>query len=530
MHLFPATLTERKERTMPLRNLDVPGILHDCEEDPRMQYERYPSVVPEKSQGKDVFVVSDLHIAAGTGKDGTYGGTENFFADGSFMRFLRNAHEEVKRKKAILIINGDFVDFLRIVRLPETDAEFASWQRVLNGVGISMTAEELRRSISEKEREYGLKTNDYKSVWKLAAAVDGHPPLFDGLAEWLAKGHKIILLKGNHDLEWYWPPVRNALRLILAERISGESSGTNLRKILTDTVLPNIRFIDHALLVDEAIYVEHGHLHDRFCHVVGEPTLGKRNHQELNLPFGSFFNRYLTNKIELDFPYLDNIRPQTNLLPLLFRERFFLGLKVLFVHLPFLLLIIPKGYYEYMLKRALFFALAIGIPILLTLVELWNIASGVFSHFAGAPQSPFLGFLKDQGINALLGLLGAAVSYGFTRLTVWLQLEEPGSLDAFAREKFDEMPAYRIITYGHTHNPDQFKETRGTRVGAHWFYNTGTWIPVIETSNAEVREDRSYCFLHLRNERGSLQPGVLRRWNDDAGRSEPLVMVRQKEQ
>src|SRR2546427_1927017 len=44
---------------------------------------------------------------------------------------------------------------------------------------------------------------------------------------------------------------------------------------------------------------------------------------ELNLPFGSFFNRYLLNRIELVFPYLDNVRPRQNLLPMLFEKDFF---------------------------------------------------------------------------------------------------------------------------------------------------------------------------------------------------------------
>ena len=512
------------------RTRDVVSLLRECEEQMRPQYAEFPVVVSESSEGRDVYVVSDLHVGAGAGNDGTYAGTENFFADQAFRRFLSKAGADAGGKKALLIINGDFVDFLRICLVPETETAFASWQELLQKLGIARTTQELRSSVSDKEREFGLRTDDYKSVWKLATALAGHPQLFDGLAEWLGKGHKITILKGNHDLEWYWPAVRNALRLKLAERISGSATGPKLASALSDIVVPNVRFVGHAMLLDEHVYVEHGHRFDRFARVLGGPTLEKKQHRELNIPFGSFFNRYLINKVELDFPFFDNVRPQTDLLPLLFRERFFLGLKILFVHLPFMLLIIPKGYYEYMLKRALMFAIAVALPAILVLVQCWNIISGTFAHFTNSGQTaPLLGFLKDQGINALLGLLGAAGSFGLARLTAWLQLEEPNSLDTFAQEVFKKQPTYHIITFGHTHNADQFVKSNGTNSPSGWFYNTGTWIPVIESSSAEVREDRTYTFLRLRNERGVLRPGTLERWNDDAGRSEPLVIVRPKE-
>ena len=106
------------------------------------------------------------------------------------------------------------------------------------------------------------------------------------------------------------------------------------------------------------------------------------------------------------------------------------------------------------------------------------------------------------------------------------QLAEPSSLDKFARIRF-EGTNYRIMTMGHTHNPGEYVFQNNKR-----FYNTGTWIPVIETSTAEVREDKTYIFLHLlRDNEGKLQPadnGLLQRWNDDAGRSDSLVLIERK--
>ncbi|MDP9040451.1 MAG: hypothetical protein M3N30_00620, partial [Bacteroidota bacterium] len=47
-------------------------------------------VVSMEMNNKDVFIISDLHMAAGLNSNGNYDGTENFFADRSFFRFLKS--------------------------------------------------------------------------------------------------------------------------------------------------------------------------------------------------------------------------------------------------------------------------------------------------------------------------------------------------------------------------------------------------------------------------------------------------------
>ena len=83
------------------------------------------------------------------------------------------------------------------------------------------------------------------------------------------------------------------------------------------------------------------------------------------------------------------------------------------------------------------------------------------------------------------------------------------------------------MTMGHTHNPGEYLFYTDRR-----FYNTGTWIPIIEISTAEVREDKTYTFLHLtRDSEGKLQPPferLLQRWNDDAVRADPQILVERK--
>ena len=87
------------------------------------------------------------------------------------------------------------------------------------------------------------------------------------------------------------------------------------------------------------------------------------------------------------------------------------------------------------------------------------------------------------------------------------------------------------MTMGHTHNPGEYIFKFGEE-DCRRFYNSGTWIPVVESSTADIREDKTYTFLYIeRGDNGKLRPafgGLLQRWNDDAGRAEPLRLVQRK--
>jgi UDP-2,3-diacylglucosamine pyrophosphatase LpxH len=467
-----------------------------------------PTVTLE-SAGRDIFVISDLHVAAGKSNDGRYAGTENFYSDDALSRWLSYCHEQVAGP-AILIINGDFIDFIRIDDFPVYPSEFAEWRKVLQKLGIEKTKEELEASISRKEKEYGLKTDDYKSVWKLQKAVSGHPLIFDALAEWLNRGHELWIVKGNHDLEWYWPRVRNYLKLVLSERV-GYAHSVYAGETSEEVIPDSIRFFDHSLLIDGSIYIEHGHSYDKFSNVVGNAIWGKGT--ELNIPFGSFFNRYLLNRIELSYPFLDNVRPAQNILPLLIRERFPLALQFLFHHIPFLVRIIPKNYYAYMLQRVVPVLLAVVLPAILVIYSL--------SQYVGPAriQLKVPSFLLSGALN----LMGMVLSYFLARIVAFMQLKEPNDLSAAAQELFDQNPALRKVIFGHTHHPTQFRN------GEKWFFNTGTWITVVENSTAAILPDKTFVFLHIPGEarRSDATPN-LQRWNDDALRAESLVLINKK--
>lgn len=507
-------------------------LLLECETSgiaPEYNYD-YDSVINFYTQGKNILVVSDIHMGAGLGPSATYAGTENFCSDRALQRFLCNYLPADPHQKSVLVINGDFIDFLRITTLPGSEADFEAWQKTLENIGaFPESVKDLKSSIAVELKEgYGLKTDDYKSVWKLLVASTGHRIAFEALAEWLGNGNQIIIVKGNHDLEWYWLAVRNYFRFVLAQHLA-KSLQIPIIRVLNQIVLPNIIFVNNAIVINKELYIEHGHRYDNFTKVSPEdsPVFNK---QELNLPFGSFFNRYLINKVELRYPYFENVRPRMSLLPMLIKEDFPLAVRVLFRYIPFLIKTLGKKRYWPMIMQTFSLLFSILIPAVIVLIILFfqfkNDIIPAFMHLLNnkSAKTGIWGFVEDKLAMVFKDTVLLVISYFLSRILSMFQLTEPKSLKKFAGEiinaRESKYPDIHIITFGHTHDPEQifFSDNK-------WYYNSGTWIPVIEASSASIRTDRTYSFLRFENENGHIMPSPLLRWNDDAGREEELALV-----
>ncbi|MFI5157472.1 MAG: hypothetical protein ACHQF4_01315 [Sphingobacteriales bacterium] len=500
------------------------------------------------STEEEIFVISDLHIASGRTQAGVYKGSENFFADEVFDRFIDYILQLVKTRTAVLVINGDVFDFLRVTEypgkvrttsperklrnflkgdkpiIPEQPAheavanEFEVWSNELKAVGLNYEVETLKGCISKREKVYGLETDAYKTIYKLIKIKNGHPLFFSALAKWLLKGNRIMITKGNHDLEICWPEVRNYIRLQLAKSIAVVSETADMNEILKQKVFPRIKFIDDSVVIDHSFYLEHGHRYDKFTMVLGSPVL-KTKPSQINMPFGSFFNRYVINRVELYYPYLDKVRPAANILPILVKENFPLAVKVIFQQIPFAIRMLSTNgrYVWFMINRVFWFLLALLIPLIIIIISNWTWIKGIT-----------FGQKTSNGSFALESIKGLALmvlSYLLSRLVGWFQLSEPDSLAKYAKIR-DDGNEFDLMSMGHTHNPGEYILNNGLR-----FYNTGTWIPVIEISDASVRNGCSYTFLHLdRNGANKLQPAngkLLQRWNDDAGRADPQLLIEQ---
>src|SRR5262249_20824901 len=146
----------------------------------------------------------------------------------------------------------------------------------------------------------------------------------------------------------------------------------------------------------------------------------------------------------LQYPFLDNIRPTPNILPLMLRKRFFTGLRLLYDHLSVILKTVPRAYVGFIFGQNLIWRVLLMLlviiapPILLLTYQLRH-------------AQPWLTVAFEW-----LGV--AATIYFVIQALAYAQLQEPDSLAEFARRRLDENAKYRLITFGHTHNPDQFED------------------------------------------------------------------------
>lgn len=226
------------------------------------------------------FVLSDLHLGAGYARErGNL--LEDFTAGKEFTAFLRMIGQESQRdqREIELIINGDLFEFLQV---PAVD---------------------VYNPAASYPREAYLDASQEASIKRLKIIAQGHEEIFNALSDFMHvefPQRRITLIKGNHDVNLYWPGVKGYLREILG--------ATGARASL-------LRFADE-FVSRESIYVEHGHqraekmngYHDFF-----DPR-SPHDPNQLHYPAGSRFIIDFFNEVECDHWFVDHIKPVTALI------------------------------------------------------------------------------------------------------------------------------------------------------------------------------------------------------------------------
>lgn len=203
------------------------------------------------------YIVSDLHVGDGSELD-------DFTQDQNFKRFVDLLTE---KRKAELIINGDFLDFANLNLEDESTRSFSR-----------------------------LGNTEDESLRKLDLILGGHPLVFDCLREFIASGHRLVIIPGNHDIDLFWPRVWERV----AERL-GSPDGEHLY------------FEFSGIYRAGGLYVEHGNqyfsdsLFGNFTH----PFLRDPKSGELRLErsWGSAFLPYFVSGMRARNPFVDNVKP-----------------------------------------------------------------------------------------------------------------------------------------------------------------------------------------------------------------------------
>jgi len=228
--------------------------------------------------GKLKIVVSDFHLGAGSAAGDNP--LEDFVADEDFVRFLEiiRAESEKDTTEVELIINGDFFEFLQVPAVEEFDPRHvypaAAYQD----------------------------SSQAASIKRLDLIIAGHPDVFDALADFIQvepPRRRVTLIKGNHDVNLFWPRVKQRLREMLG------ATGRRASMLLFAE-----RYVSR-----EGIYVEHGHQYaeqfnrwDNF----DEPR-DRRNPGQLFYAPGSRFVIDFFNSIGREYAWADSVKPLTAL-------------------------------------------------------------------------------------------------------------------------------------------------------------------------------------------------------------------------
>jgi UDP-2,3-diacylglucosamine pyrophosphatase LpxH len=204
--------------------------------------------------------------------------------DRAFIDFL-DFYVQGREHEWRLILAGDFVDFMEVVVVPGA-------QGFLNlNVSFEVTAE---------ERAFGLGSEAERVLVKLEKTLEYHAEFFERLARFVKLGGELVVVRGNHDVEFFWRKVEQVFRRHLAdlafrpERLDVDEA-IERRNAFQERIRMEPWFYYEA----DRIYIEHGHQYDAYCsfdhwlHPVS-PT----DPRHIDTPVSAFAMRYFVNLMQ----------------------------------------------------------------------------------------------------------------------------------------------------------------------------------------------------------------------------------------
>lgn len=425
-------------------------------------------------------IISDLHLQeAEKNPAGRLFYFDQEFAD--FLRHYRLFYVGERRWK--LIIAGDLIEFLHIKERPKPDDKF------LQGIDLTPT-----------DVKFFPGTEWQKSVWKLHLILSSHPQLLLALARFVAAGNEIYILRGNHDLELYWPEVQNRFRLLVAQHHPVDTSYLDMKAAASE----RIHFVPSFYLEKDLLYVEHGHQYDPYCSNAHNlcPVLPK-DPRQIELALSAFTMRYFAARIQsVDPAAMENINSipkylmhlirsnpaQVALMPLYYLEMLVRTLGKVRRAEPALESAVARM--EVNIREEVKGGYGLSEAALRTLERLayppvllsrWQTVK-CFSLdllVAGVAALVLGGSLYLVGVTPLGRWVPAAVSFLFLCALFLVEKNRMGkfndhrNLREIARVIRDAL-GVRYVVFGHSHDPDVYPVS-AAEDGC--YFNVGTWVP-----------------------------------------------------
>jgi UDP-2,3-diacylglucosamine pyrophosphatase LpxH len=141
-----------------------------------------------------------------------------------------------------IVIAGDFIDFIGMTVAPDQPSS-------------------LETELNDEERSHGVGNAVDHARLKLARVAQRHADVFAALAAFVADGHALSLVHGNHDIEFHWDAVKDDFRAALLVHAPRDADGG----VDHEAFAARIEFNPWFFYRDGVAYIEHGHQYDSFC-------------------------------------------------------------------------------------------------------------------------------------------------------------------------------------------------------------------------------------------------------------------------
>ncbi len=194
------------------------------------------------AEAANILIVSDLHfgeeLLPGASLERKQAVELGATAFREFMRY--HAARRSGGRPWRLVIAGDLFDFMSVM-IP---------------AGKSPTAD---------ERRFGIGRTTAAGVERMRMIAEVHGPLLAEMARFVAAGHYIDIVVGNHDVELLAPEVAAELMRHLELASAGVRAPTEPRIEPKSRALDRIAIVPWFIYVPGVAWIEHGHVYDEGC-------------------------------------------------------------------------------------------------------------------------------------------------------------------------------------------------------------------------------------------------------------------------
>lgn len=220
-------------------------------------------------------IISDLHLCEAEPVNPKFPlwkkyKTREFFYDDVIKDFLSHIEAMAGQEKVELILNGDIFDFDSVTSIPKDAIFRVHWV----------------------EKKRGLFPREQRALYKMKRIITDHPLFFESLRDFILRGHRIVLIFGNHDVELHYPEVQKEILLTL-----------NLPAEFKES----FRFSEWFYVSNHDTLIEHGNQYDAYCVFEDpiNPFMRSYNYVTMKLPFGNLACRYIMNGMGFFNPHVD---------------------------------------------------------------------------------------------------------------------------------------------------------------------------------------------------------------------------------